>query len=163
MLKKELRSPEAKLDFSGLGIKDSILKVIFDLGLRVPTPIQHQAIPAALNGEDIVGIAQTGTGKTFAFGIPMLQRLALVKGRGLILLPTRELAGQVENSLRSLGGPLGLRTVSLIGGEAISRQLNALRRRPHILVATPGRLIDHLKRGSVRLDDISIWFWTRRT
>ncbi|HQQ38502.1 MAG TPA: DEAD/DEAH box helicase [bacterium] len=156
MLKKELRSPEAKLDFSGLGIKDSILKVIFDLGLRVPTPIQHQAIPAALNGEDIVGIAQTGTGKTFAFGIPMLQRLALVKGRGLILLPTRELAGQVENSLRSLGGPLGLRTVSLIGGEAISRQLNALRRRPHILVATPGRLIDHLKRGSVRLDDISV-------
>lgn len=156
MLKNELPSPEAKLDFSGLGIKDSILKVIADLGLTTPTPIQHQAIPAALSGEDIVGIAQTGTGKTFAFGIPMLQRLALVKGRGLILLPTRELAGQVEASLRNLGGPLGLRTVSLIGGEAIGRQLNALRRNPHILVATPGRLIDHLKRGSVRLDDISV-------
>jgi len=156
MSKNEISSSEAKLDFSGLGIKDSILKVIADLGLSTPTPIQHQAIPAALSGEDIVGIAQTGTGKTFAFGIPMLQRLATVKGRGLILLPTRELAGQVENSLRSLGGPLGLRTAALIGGEAIGRQLNALRRRPHILVATPGRLIDHLKRGSVRLDDISV-------
>jgi ATP-dependent RNA helicase RhlE len=156
MLKKELQNTGPELDFSGLGIKDSILKVIADLGLKTPTPIQHQAIPIALNGEDIVGIAQTGTGKTFAFGIPMLQRLALVKGRGLVLLPTRELAGQVENSLRSLGGPLGLRTVSLIGGEAIGRQLVALRRRPHILVATPGRLIDHLKRGSVHLDDISV-------
>lgn len=156
MSKNELKTPGAILDFSGLGIKDSILQVIADLGLTIPTPIQHQAIPAALSGEDIVGIAQTGTGKTFAFGIPMLQRLALLKGRGLVLLPTRELAGQVENSLRTLGGPLGLRTVSLIGGEAISRQLIALRRRPHILVATPGRLIDHLKRGSVHLDDISV-------
>ncbi len=156
MSKKELTNEGASLDFSGLGIKDSILKVIADLGLSTPTPIQHQAIPAALNGEDIVGIAQTGTGKTFAFGIPMLQRLALVKGRGLVLLPTRELAGQVENSLRSLGGPLGLRTVSLIGGEAINRQLFALRKRPHIIVATPGRLIDHLKRQSVHLDDISV-------
>lgn len=156
MSKNELKTPGAIFDFSGLGIKDSILQVIADLGLTIPTPIQHQAIPAALSGEDIVGIAQTGTGKTFAFGIPMLQRLALLKGRGLVLLPTRELAGQVENSLRTLGGPLGLRTVSLIGGEAISRQLIALRRRPHILVATPGRLIDHLKRGSVHLDDISV-------
>lgn len=156
MSKKELTNEGASLDFSGLGIKDSILKVIADLGLSTPTPIQHQAIPAALSGEDIVGIAQTGTGKTFAFGIPMLQRLALVKGRGLVLLPTRELAGQVENSLRSLGGPLGLRTVSLIGGEAINRQLFALRKRPHIIVATPGRLIDHLKRQSVHLDDISV-------
>ncbi|MDP3836982.1 MAG: DEAD/DEAH box helicase [bacterium] len=142
--------------FSDLGIKETILKVIADLGLTTPTPIQHQAIPAALSGQDIVGIAQTGTGKTFAFGIPMLQRLALVKGRGLVLLPTRELAGQVENSLAKLGGPLGLRTVSLIGGEAIGRQIFGLRRRPHILVATPGRLIDHIKRGTVRLDDISV-------
>ena len=142
--------------FSDLGIKESILKVIADLGLSCPTPIQRQAIPAALEGEDIVGIAQTGTGKTFAFGIPMLQRLALVKGRGLVLLPTRELAGQVENSLKALGTPLGLRTVSLIGGEAIGRQLFGLRRNPHILVATPGRLIDHLKRGTVHLDNISV-------
>ncbi|PKM88811.1 hypothetical protein CVU83_01085 [Candidatus Falkowbacteria bacterium HGW-Falkowbacteria-2] len=142
--------------FSDLGIKETILKVIANLGLTTPTPIQHQAIPAALSGQDIVGIAQTGTGKTFAFGIPMLQRLALVKGRGLVLLPTRELAGQVENSLGKLGGPLGLRTVSLIGGEAIGRQIFGLRRRPHILVATPGRLIDHIKRGTVRLDDISV-------
>ncbi len=156
MSKNEFVNTGDNLSFASLGIKESILNVISDLGLSIPTPIQHQAIPAALSGGDIVGIAQTGTGKTFAFGIPMLQRLALVKGRGLVLLPTRELAGQVENSLRSLGGPLGLRTVSLIGGEAISRQLMALRRRPHIIVATPGRLIDHLKRGSVKLDDISV-------
>ncbi|MBN2884858.1 DEAD/DEAH box helicase [Patescibacteria group bacterium] len=156
MLKKEIKNETALLTFADLGIKESILKVVSDLGLITPTPIQHQAIPAALSGEDIVGIAQTGTGKTFAFGIPMLQRLAQVKGRGLILLPTRELAGQVETSLRSLGGPLGLRTVSLIGGEAINRQLFALRRQPHILVATPGRLIDHLKRGTVKLNDISV-------
>lgn len=156
MLKNEIKNETAPLTFADLGIKESILKVVSDLGLITPTPIQHQAIPAALSGEDIVGIAQTGTGKTFAFGIPMLQRLAQVKGRGLVLLPTRELAGQVETSLRSLGGMLGLRTVSLIGGEAINRQLVALRRQPHILVATPGRLIDHLKRGTVKLDDISV-------
>ncbi|MCF7860575.1 DEAD/DEAH box helicase [Patescibacteria group bacterium] len=156
MLKNEIKNETALLTFADLGIKESILKVVSDLGLITPTPIQHQAIPAALSGEDIVGIAQTGTGKTFAFGIPMLQRLAQVKGRGLVLLPTRELAGQVETSLRSLGGLLGLRTVSLIGGEAINRQLVALRRQPHILVATPGRLIDHLKRGTVKLDDISV-------
>lgn len=156
MSKNELKNIDTVLGFAGLGIKDSILKVIADLGLITPTPIQHQAIPAALNGDDIVGIAQTGTGKTFAFGIPMLQRLALLKGRGLVLLPTRELAGQVETSLRSLGVPLGLRTASLIGGEAIGRQLFALRKRPHIIVATPGRLIDHLKRQSVSLADVSV-------
>jgi ATP-dependent RNA helicase RhlE len=156
MLKKEIQKTTSTPSFSDLGIKESILKVITDLGLVIPTPIQHQAIPPALSGQDLVGIAQTGTGKTFAFGIPMLQRLAQVKGRGLVLLPTRELAGQVEASLRSLGGLLGLRTVSLIGGEAINRQLFALRRQPHILVATPGRLIDHLKRGTVKLDDISV-------
>lgn len=156
MLKNESIKEDANFSFASLGIKESILKVITDLGLKIPTPIQHQAIPAALSGEDLVGIAQTGTGKTFAFGIPMLQRLAQVKGRGLILLPTRELAGQVEKSLHSLGDPLGLRTVCLIGGEAIGRQLNSLRRRPHVIVATPGRLIDHLKRGSVKLDDVSV-------
>ena len=156
MLKKTIAIKDDNTGFAGLGIKDSILKVIKELGLETPTPIQRQAIPAALDGQDIVGIAQTGTGKTFAFGIPLLQRLALVKGRGLALLPTRELAGQVEDSLRSLGDPLGLRTVSLIGGEAIGRQLFALRKRPHVIVATPGRLIDHLKRQSVKLDDVSV-------
>ncbi|MGE5425889.1 MAG: DEAD/DEAH box helicase [Bacillota bacterium] len=145
-----------ELSFEGLGIKDSILKAISGLGLKNPTPIQHQAIPAALKGEDIVGIARTGTGKTYAFGIPMIQRLAEVKGRGLIMLPTRELANQVEASLRTLGASLGLRTVSLIGGENIKRQLDGLRKRPHVIVATPGRLIDHLNRGSVKLTDTSV-------
>lgn len=157
MSKNEKNVPAEKIvSFTDLGIKESILKIISGLGLTIPTPIQLQAIPAALSGQDIVGIAQTGTGKTFAFGIPMLQQLALNKGRGLVVLPTRELASQVEKSLHSLGGPLGLRTALLIGGEPVFRQLPALRRHPHIVVGTPGRLIDLLKSGNLKLDTVSV-------
>jgi len=157
MSKNEKNVPAEKIvSFTELGIKETILKIISDLGLSTPTPIQLQAIPAALSGQDIVGIAQTGTGKTFAFGIPMLQQLALNKGRGLVVLPTRELASQVEKSLHSLGGPLGLRTALLIGGEPVYRQLPALRRHPHIVVGTPGRLIDLLKSGNLKLDTVSV-------
>jgi len=157
MSKNEKNVPTEKIvSFTDLGIKESILKIISGLGLTTPTPIQQQAIPAALSGQDIVGIAQTGTGKTFAFGIPMLQQLALNKGRGLVVLPTRELASQVEKSLHSLGGPLGLRTALVIGGEPVFRQLPALRRHPHIVVGTPGRLIDLLKSGNLKLDTVSV-------
>jgi ATP-dependent RNA helicase RhlE len=157
MSKNEKNVPSEKIvSFTDLGIKESILKIISGLGLTTPTPIQLQAIPAALSGQDIVGIAQTGTGKTFAFGIPMLQQLALNKGRGLVVLPTRELASQVEKSLHSLGGPLGLRTALVIGGEPVFRQLPALRRHPHIVVGTPGRLIDLLKSGNLKLDTVSV-------
>lgn len=157
MSKKKKNVPSEKtVSFTDLGIKESILKIISGLGLTTPTPIQLQAIPAALSGQDIVGIAQTGTGKTFAFGIPMLQQLALNKGRGLVVLPTRELASQVEKSLHSLGGPLGLRTALLIGGESVFRQLPALRRNPHIVVGTPGRLIDLLKNNNLKLDTVSV-------
>ncbi|MFA5247982.1 MAG: DEAD/DEAH box helicase [Patescibacteria group bacterium] len=142
--------------FDGLGIAEKLLQAIAKAGLKNPTPIQRESIPVAILGKDLLGVAQTGTGKTLAFAIPMLQRLALYKGRGLVLLPTRELAVQVDESLRKYGAALGLRTAVLIGGENINRQISELRRLPHIIVATPGRLNDHLERHTVKLNDVKI-------
>jgi ATP-dependent RNA helicase RhlE len=142
--------------FSELGVNPSILSVLKNLNLETPTPIQRKSIPVAIAGQDLIGVAQTGTGKTFAFGIPLIQRLAQVKGRALILLPTRELALQVEENIRKLGNSLGLKTVALIGGESINMQIMALRRKPHVIVATPGRLSDCMGRRLVKLDDIKI-------
>jgi len=147
---------KTELGFKELGVSASILNALAALKIDTPTPIQIKSIPAGLTGQDLIGVAQTGTGKTFAFGIPMIERLGAAGGQGLILLPTRELALQVEENLRQLGGRLGLRTAALIGGQAIGNQLQALRKNPHIFVATPGRLIDHLKRGSVRLDRVKV-------
>ena len=147
---------QENLNFNGLGIAPRLLEILGALGYDAPTPIQCQTIPASLEGKDLVGIAQTGTGKTLAFGIPMLQRLAINKGRGLVVLPTRDLALQVDESLRTIGQKIGLRTAVLIGGEPMPKQLNALRRQPHIIIATPGRLIDHTGRGTVRLGDVKI-------
>ncbi len=142
--------------FSGLGIAPNLLDALAKLKYQNPTPIQQQAIPVAIQGKDMVGIAQTGTGKTLAFGIPMLQRLQQIKGRGLIVLPTRELALQVDEALRQVGTGLGLKTVVLIGGMPMYSQLNALRRNPNIIIATPGRLNDHIFQKTVRLDDVKI-------
>jgi len=143
-------------DFSGLGIAPSILEKLAKLKYSIPTPIQKQAIPIAIQGKDIVGIAQTGTGKTLAFGIPMIQRLNQVKGRGLVILPTRELAIQVEEALRKYGSSFGLRTVVLIGGTSIKPQIRALSKNPHVIIATPGRLNDHLQQKTARLDNTRI-------
>jgi len=104
----------------------------------------------------VVAIAQTGTGKTLAFGIPMLQRLAQLKGRGLILLPTRELALQVDEALLSVGKKYGLRTAVLIGGAAMGPQLKALGKKPRVIIATPGRLLDHLQQRTTDLKDVRI-------
>ena len=142
--------------FYGLGIAPALLQILRQLNFKTPTPIQTQAIPAAIEGKDIVGIAQTGTGKTLAFGIPMIQRLAQLKGHGLVILPTRELALQVDEVLRKVGGRASLRTAVLIGGAAMGPQLHALSRKPHIIIATPGRLIDHLNQKSVRLNNVSV-------
>jgi len=142
--------------FAGLGINASILNVLAILKLDTPTPIQTKSIPALLAGQDLIGVAQTGTGKTFAFGIPMIERLMLIGGRGLVLLPTRELALQVDENLRKVGSRLGLRTAALIGGEAMGHQIQNIKRNPHIVIATPGRLIDHLKRGWLKLNDVKV-------
>ncbi|MBU4299407.1 DEAD/DEAH box helicase [Patescibacteria group bacterium] len=142
--------------FSGLGIAPSLLEALARLNHKNPTPIQRQAIPIAIQGKDVVGIAQTGTGKTLAFGIPMIQRLQQIQGRGLVVLPTRELAIQVDESLRQAGAKLGLRTAVLIGGMAIRPQIQALTKNPHIITATPGRLNDHLNRRTLQIGNVRI-------
>jgi len=142
--------------FHGLGIAPGLLTVLEKLQYEEPTPIQLQAIPVAIEGNDVVGIAQTGTGKTLAFGIPMIQRLAQTKGQGLILLPTRELALQVDSALNAIGKPLGLKTAVLIGGASFKPQIDALRKNPHVIVATPGRLIDHLQQKILTLDSVQV-------
>lgn len=149
-------TPSSSTGFHGLGIAPALLEILSKLGMQEPTPIQRQAIPVAVEGNDIVGIAQTGTGKTLAFGLPMLQRLAQHKGRGLVLLPTRELAVQVDESIKKVGASIGLRTAVLIGGVPMGGQLHALRNAPHVIIATPGRLIDHMEQGSLRMADLKI-------
>ncbi|MEK9175529.1 MAG: DEAD/DEAH box helicase [Patescibacteria group bacterium] len=142
--------------FAGLGIAPSLLETLIRLKYVVPTPIQKQAIPTAIQGKDMVGIAQTGTGKTLAFGIPMLQQLAQIKGQGLVVLPTRELALQVDESLRKFAGNIGLKTVVLIGGTGMGPQLNAIARNPRVIIATPGRLIDHVQQRTIKLNNVRI-------
>lgn len=144
------------LSFYGLGIAPGLLEILTRLRFVTPTPIQRQAIPIAIQGKDIVGIAQTGTGKTLAFGIPMIQRLESLGGMGLVLLPTRELALQIETEFRKIGNPLGLRTAVLIGGMALRPQIEAIRRWPHIIIATPGRLNDHLNQRTINLGTVKI-------
>jgi ATP-dependent RNA helicase RhlE len=144
------------VSFGELGLAPKLLEAIERLNFSEPTPIQAKAIPVGLAGKDIFGIAQTGTGKTMAFGLPMLQRVARHGGRGLVVLPTRELALQVQESLHKVAGPNGLRTAILIGGASMQPQLDQLRAKPHIIVATPGRILDHLEQKNVKLDDVSV-------
>ena len=153
-----MNSPKQKedLNFYGLGIAPGILDILKKLRYLIPTPIQHQSISIAIQGKDIVGIAQTGTGKTLAFGIPMIQQLVNTKGLGLVLSPTRELALQIDAEFRKIGGSLGFKTVVLIGGVPIRPQISALRRNPNIIIATPGRLIDHLHQRTANLKDVNI-------
>lgn len=142
--------------FDGLGIAPKILEILDALKFITPTPIQYQSIPTALAGKDIVGIAQTGTGKTLAFGIPMIQRLASSDGNGLVILPTRELALQVNEAISKIGKPLGIKTAVLIGGDSMGRQIRDIRNNPHIIIATPGRLVDHMTQRTVSLSNVII-------
>ncbi|HLD56546.1 MAG TPA: DEAD/DEAH box helicase [Candidatus Omnitrophota bacterium] len=140
--------------FYGLGIAPQFLEAIRHLKFHTPTPIQQKAIPVALEGKDLVGIAQTGTGKTLAFGIPVLQRFAQTEGRGLVLVPTRELAVQVHHDLVKVAPKTKMAV--LIGGASMHLQIQALKQHPRILVATPGRLIDHMEERRVHLGDVRI-------
>ncbi len=149
-------TPSQPDSFFGLGLAPKLLEAVESLHLKAPTPIQAQAIPIAIQGQDVMGIAQTGTGKTFAFGLPMIQRLAQVKGRGLVVLPTRELALQVDESLQRVGKKLSLRTAVLIGGMDMKRQIRALAQKPHIIIGTPGRINDHVQQRTVNLSDVKI-------
>jgi ATP-dependent RNA helicase RhlE len=149
-------SPIEQSGFAGLGIAPKILEALNSNKFTTPTPIQKQAIPVAVEGKDVIGIAQTGTGKTLAFSLPMLQRLAQVQGRALVILPTRELALQVEETLLRVGKILGLRTAMLIGGASMGRQIQMLRNKPHVIVGTPGRIIDHLEQKTLSLKEVKI-------
>lgn len=146
-------------DFSDLGLAEKLLRAIAAVGHTHPTPIQTRAIPVALAGRDVLGIAQTGTGKTAAFVLPLLDRLvrdpapAAPKGcRALILVPTRELAAQVSETINTYGRTLSVRSTVVIGGARPGPQVRALARGVDIIVATPGRLLDHMGSGAVSLD-----------
>lgn len=138
--------------FGGLSIAPSVLGVLDYFKFVTPTPIQEQSIPIAIERKDLIGIAQTGTGKTLAFGIPLLQH-GLQGKRALVVVPTRELALQVSETLRKLGVRINVRTATLIGGEPMWRQLKDLEKKPHIVVGTPGRIIDHLEQKTVSFSD----------
>lgn len=149
-------TPGDSQGFNGLGLAPKLLEILKQKGFVTPTPIQQKSIPVAIAGQDVMGIAQTGTGKTLAFGLPMLQIIAKSQKKGLVVLPTRELALQVNDSLQNIGKSFGLKTAVLIGGESMGRQLMAVRKNPHVLIVTPGRLIDHLQQKSVQLNTIGI-------
>ena len=125
------------------------------MGFTTPFPIQAQTIPLLLDGNDVIGQAHTGTGKTAAFGIPMLEHITNGGGiQSLIIAPTREFAIQITNELRKVGKFTKIKIATVYGGQGIGIQLDALRKKPEIIVATPGRLIDHLNQGSIRTDEI---------
>ena len=145
---------QANTGFFGLGIAPKILDILEKMKFKVPTPIQLKAIPLAIEGKDIVGIAQTGTGKTHSFAIPMVQRLVAKKGIGLVLAPTRELAIQIDEAFHEIARAFGMRTACLIGGAPMPPQVQALRREPHIVIATPGRLIDHMSQWNFLPDSV---------
>jgi len=147
----------SEASFSSLGLSSGSLAALARAGYRVPTPIQARAIPPALAGNDVIGCAATGTGKTAAFVLPLVERLAGKQGiRALVLAPTRELATQIDEHAASFGAARGVRTALLIGGVSIGPQQLALHSRPQLLIATPGRLIDHLESRNVSLQDIEI-------
>src|SRR3989344_2873476 len=149
--------PQNEHRFADLGIQENILSVLNQLNFKIPTPIQHKAIPVAIEGKDIVGIAQTGTGKSLAFGIPLIQRLMkLPSSRGLIILPTRELASQINETLQKIGRGFGLKTAVLIGGAPMYQQIQQIRHNPHIIIGTPGRINDHIKQKTLSLHNIAI-------
>src|SRR6185369_8951338 len=141
--------------FTSLGLSAPILHSITEVGFEHPTPIQAAVIPVALSGRDLIGLAETGSGKTAAFCLPLAERLTHGEGvRGLIVSPTREIALQTKAFLDLFGQEHDLQTVCLIGGVKMGPQLRDLGHRPDIVVATPGRLLDHVERGSVRIDRV---------
>ena len=153
------RADEAPAPFSALGLCDPLLATITALGFEAPTPIQASSIPALLAGRDLIGQAQTGTGKTAAFGLPLLQRVDPNEEttQALVLVPTRELANQAAKALTDFSRQLGpLRILAVYGGQPIVAQLSRLNRGVHIVVGTPGRVMDHLRRGSLSLDTVKM-------
>lgn len=145
------------VNWDDLGLAPSILETVRKAGYTEPTPVQAQAIPVALQGKDLIASAQTGTGKTASFVLPMVEKLTGRQGTyGLILAPTREIAQQIQASLEVFGTPHGVRSIVLIGGVDMRYDTQAIQSYPQIIVATPGRLCDHLDRGNIWLDYIQM-------
>jgi ATP-dependent RNA helicase DeaD len=145
--------------FADLGLSEPLLKVLSEVGYEAPTPIQAKTIPALLAGRDLIGQAQTGTGKTAAFALPMLQQLdpGLAEVQALVLAPTRELAIQVSEAFHTYSRHLGrIGVLPIYGGQPIDRQQQRLQRGVHVVVGTPGRIMDHLRRGTLRLDQVKM-------
>jgi len=147
---------QSERNFFRLGIAPKILDFLELIKFKVPTPIQFKAIPLAIEGKDVIGIAQTGTGKTHAFAIPMVQRLVQREGVGLVLAPTRELAIQIEETVGGLARTFGMKTACLIGGAPMNSQIQALHRNPRIVIATPGRLLDHMGQWNFLPDNVTM-------
>ena len=143
--------------FSELNISETTLKSVKRMGFEEATPIQEGTIRLGMEGKDIIGQAQTGTGKTTAFGIPLIEKINTKDGsvQGLVIAPTRELAIQVSEELYRLGQDKNVRILSVYGGQEISRQIRALKNGPHIIVGTPGRLLDHINRRTLKLDNVN--------
>ncbi|KAB2330569.1 DEAD/DEAH box helicase [Bacillus mesophilum] len=142
--------------FQDLGISPATMKSLTRMGFEEATPIQAQTIPLSLENKDLIGQAQTGTGKTAAFGIPMIDKIDYEKNviQGIVIAPTRELAIQVSEELYKIGFGKRTRVLSIYGGQDINRQIRALKNKPHIIVGTPGRILDHIKRKTLRLDNV---------
>jgi len=144
--------------FDSLGLSAAMLQAVTKAGYQEPTAIQARAIPPALAGRDVIGCAQTGTGKTAAFVIPLVERLAGGEGpRALILAPTRELAMQIQKTFELLGRPRDVHATLIVGGADMAQQERALRQRPDVLVATPGRILDHMWKGNVNLLAVEVF------
>jgi ATP-dependent RNA helicase DeaD len=157
---KERTTPAESPGFTGLGLDDSIVATLTELGYEEPTPIQREAIPILLSGRDILGQAATGTGKTAAFALPIVQHVASLTEKdrhapsAFILVPTRELAMQVAEAIHRYGKSHGVRVLPIYGGQAMQQQLRSLRRGVDVIVATPGRVLDHIRRKSVDLNSV---------
>ena len=153
-------TPSVDTGFADLGLRPELLKALAGLGYEEPTPIQREAIPPMINGKDLLGQAATGTGKTAAFALPILQLLDMSNDRpspvALVLVPTRELAMQVSEAIYRYGHDLRARCVPIYGGQPIGRQIDALSRGTHVVVATPGRALDHIRKKTLKLDNIKM-------
>lgn len=141
--------------FTDFDISDQVKQAIQDMGFEEPSPIQEKAIPAILTGGDVIGQAQTGTGKTAAFGIPVVDKVTEERYiQALILTPTRELAIQVSGELQKLSAHKRIRTLPIYGGQSIGHQIKALRQGVQVVIGTPGRMLDHLRRGTLKLNSV---------
>src|SRR5690554_1363043 len=145
-------------DFFALGVRREISDVLKESGLTIPTPVQEQSIPALLSGKDVIAQAQTGTGKTLAFVLPILEKVDINKPyiQALIVTPTRELALQITQEVKKLASIVNAKVLAAYGGQDVDQQVKKLKGSTHIVVATPGRLLDHLRRNTVQLSGVTM-------